>query len=72
MNNLKELNMEELEQISGGDIFSACAFIGFSNDSSASACAVSGVGVQDEDIGVGAVACTFVGLGLGWTANKDQ
>jgi len=72
MNNLKELNMEELEQISGGEAFTVCSFIGFSNETTASACVGYGAGAQDEDIGLGAVACSFIGLGIGLTAKYYQ
>jgi len=72
MNNLKELNLNELEQVNGGNAGSFCVFIGFSSHVTANACVAVGVGAQDEDDGFGVTACALVGVGMGGSFRHED
>jgi len=67
MNSLKELNMEELEQVSGGKTFTACVIVGLSTDMTANACVGKGVGTEGEKSGMGANMCAWLGYGIGFS-----
>jgi len=67
METIKELNLEELEQVNGGEEFIACTVIGIANNTTASACIGYGIGLQGENIGLGAATCAFLGFGIAYT-----
>jgi len=72
METIKELRMEELDQVSGGAL--VCVFIGGSNDgANASACYASGTGSDGTGTkeGCGAGICYYIGIGFGCTGKEN-
>jgi len=65
METIKELNMEELDQISGGSAF--CVVLGFSTGEDLGGCLVPGAGTDDTKAGIGFNLCKYVGFGAGPT-----
>jgi len=70
METIKELNMNELEQICGGN--GLCASLGLSDGVDVAACADAGVGTNDTNAGIGFTLCIFVGIGFGFTGEDSN
>jgi len=65
METIKELNINELEQVNGGDVFAWCFLIGGSSDPAAAACFAGGENTVERNGAFGATACAFLGVGIG-------
>jgi len=72
METIKELNMKELDQVTGGDSISICAVIGFSDHKTSNACAFVGTGTENEGWGLGFTACAYVGFGMGGVGTDPE
>jgi len=64
METIKELNVNELEQVNGGANM-VCFFIGGSSEPVTQACAYYGTGSDAQNRGGGAIACYYLGIGAG-------
>jgi len=71
METIKELNMNELEQINGGNT-GACFIVGVSSGAVVSACSKEGSSMTDENFGAGAIVCYFLGSGIGGVTKKES
>jgi len=70
METIKELDMMELEQVTGGNAL--CALFGLSDGGDVAACANHGAGTNDTNAGIGFTLCIYAGIGLGFTGTDSK
>jgi len=70
MEKIKELNVTELEQVTGGN--GLCASIGGSDGCDAAICLYYGAGTNDTNRGIGFTLCIFAGFGFGFTGTASE